>query len=332
MTSSSPHISIIIACRSVDEDTLRCIEGCRQQDYPSFEILVLPDGEGSLHGEKVVCMPTGPVKPSVKRNIAIARAAGEILAFIDADAYPEKHWLSNAARCLASDTAIAGVTGPNLTPSEDSFMQKAGGDVLCSPVALGQLSRRYQLSETDFQTEDVMSCNFIVVRDVAKKLSGFDEALLTGEDYKLGVEIVAMGRTIIYSSSVCVYHHRRPLFLPHLRQIWNYGRDKGILMHEIFSAGKLLYFAPTAFTAWVVAGAAALPWTGAALALPYCASLVCYLSIVLAASLRSEDKRRVPYVFCGICATHFTYGIAFLRGLFTAKKSGPLIAFPGSTP
>ena len=54
---------------------------------------MLPDYAEELPENRVRMLPTGPVKPSDKRNIGVNAAKGEVVAFIDGDAYPAKDWL-----------------------------------------------------------------------------------------------------------------------------------------------------------------------------------------------------------------------------------------------
>ncbi len=49
-------------------------------------------------GEGITIIPTGPVGPPLKRDIGAKKAKGEIIAFIDDDAYPRKDWLINAVK------------------------------------------------------------------------------------------------------------------------------------------------------------------------------------------------------------------------------------------
>ncbi len=317
--TAEPFVSIIIACRSIDKDTSKCIQECLALDYHGFEVIVLPDHNEILDRQDVIVIPTGVVKPSIKRNLGMKKAKGDIFAFIDSDAYPERDWLEKAVYYFVSSLDVGAVTGPNVTPPEDNFWQKVGGDILNSYVGLGKFSRRYQITKGDFETKDIMSCNFIFPRSVAETLNGFDETLLTGEDYKLGLEILALGKKIIYSPGVCVYHHRRPVFLPHLKQMWNYGRDKGVLMREFFSIDKTVYFLPTAFIAWILGGIPLSFSEYGHLKTLYIMSVSGYLTAVLVSSLGTEDKRRSVYVFCGICLTHLVYGIAFVKGLISRK-------------
>lgn len=316
-----PKVSIIIACKTVDADTLKCIDECSHLDYPDFEILVLPDTDEPIDIDKVDVLPTGAVRPSLKRNIGMKMSKGDIFAFIDSDAYPQPDWLKNSVRYFLSSPDVGAVTGPNITPPEDSFFQKAGGDILNSYVGLGGFSRRYRITEKDFKTTDIMSCNFIIPKTIAEELNGFDESILTGEDYKLGLEILAKQKKIIYSPGVCVYHHRRALFLPHLKQIWNYGRDKGRLMRQVFSLRKTVYFLPSLLAGWILGGLAVSYMDVHGFRKFYFLSLAGYVVLLLGASLRIENRKRSIHVFCGIFLTHMAYGIAFIIGLLTQDHS-----------
>ncbi|MEK7513397.1 MAG: glycosyltransferase, partial [Patescibacteria group bacterium] len=61
-----------------------------------------------------------PGSPAEKRDWAANRAKGDILAFIDSDAYPGKNWLKNAQKLL-KPARISAVCGPGLTPPTDNW-------------------------------------------------------------------------------------------------------------------------------------------------------------------------------------------------------------------
>jgi len=56
--------------------------------YRDFEVIILPDEASNLKLEdsRFKIIPTGNMKPSVKRNLGISLASGEIIAMIDSDA------------------------------------------------------------------------------------------------------------------------------------------------------------------------------------------------------------------------------------------------------
>jgi len=139
MQSKNLMASIIVPCKRIDSYTKECIDYCKKLDYETYEIIVLPDEQNeNLEGVKVI--PTGNVTPGRKRNIGMKNAKGEILAFVDSDARPEKSWLRNAISYF-KDSEVAAVGGPGITPPEDSLMQKASGYILSSFAVRGLLGR-----------------------------------------------------------------------------------------------------------------------------------------------------------------------------------------------
>ena len=177
-------------------------------DYPNFEIILLPDySTEAIDGVKVIA--TGPVLPGVKRNIGVKNSSGEFCAFIDNDAYPRSDWLTSALKYF-EDPEVGGVGGPGLTPEADGFMQKAGGYVLSS-FMVGNLSSRYK-TKSCFESDDIHSCNFIARKTVIEAAGGWNEKYWPGEDTLMCLAIKKLGKKLVESSDVVVYHHRRSLF------------------------------------------------------------------------------------------------------------------------
>lgn len=108
-------VSVVIVSRNRPAALARCLTATGQLDYPAFEIVVVADGpavagldprwQGRI--KTAIC---DEANISVARNIGIALAAGEIVAFIDDDAVPEPTWLAHLAAPFA-DPAIAAAGG-----------------------------------------------------------------------------------------------------------------------------------------------------------------------------------------------------------------------------
>jgi cellulose synthase/poly-beta-1,6-N-acetylglucosamine synthase-like glycosyltransferase len=310
--SCEPLVSIIIPCKEVDNYARECIEYCSRLAYSNFEIILLPDYfTQMIDGVKVIT--TGPVSPGIKRNIGVKNSNGEFCAFIDNDAYPRSDWLTSALKHF-EDQQVGGVGGPGLTPEEDSFMQKAGGFVLSS-FMVGTLSSRYK-TRNSFESDDIHSCNFIARKVVIQKAGGWNEKYWPGEDTLMCLSIRKLGKKLIESSDVVVYHHRRSLFKPHLKQVSRFGEHRGFFVKKFpENSSKLAYFFPSLLILSLVLG------IFVSLFFPFIAfvtlfGVTLYLALCLiAAASQVKGPKLLFSVWLGIIATHLIYGCFFLSGL-----------------
>jgi cellulose synthase/poly-beta-1,6-N-acetylglucosamine synthase-like glycosyltransferase len=295
----------------MDSYVEECIRNCMAIDYWPFEILLLPDSPSELKGAKVIA--TGPVRPAAKRNVGMKNATGEFYAFIDSDAYPRRDWLKTALPYF-NDPDVAGVGGPSITPVEDTTMQKGSGAVYSSLMGSFKFALRYSSKQLQY-TDDLPTCNLIVRESVFKESGGFDERFLTGEDTKACMDIVyRQGKKLVYAPDLIVYHHRRPLFRPHLKQVWTYARHRGMFA-RIFpkTSRRITYFVPSVIVTGLVAG----------LLLSFIpivrlfVTIVCgiYLAAAVLAGLATKNPKLFLVLPLGIFLTHLTYGMGFLSGL-----------------
>ncbi len=314
-----PEVSIIIPCKEIDALTIECINKSRELEYENIEIIVLPDHESSpIQGIKII--PTGEVSPGRKRNIGIACSDGEFLAFIDNDAYPRKDWLKNGIRYF-ENANISGVGGPGVTPSEDPLLQKAGGYVLSS-FMMGGLANRFR-SNISIESDDIHSCNFIVRRSVIEETGGWNEKYWPGEDTLMCLSIKKTGKKMIEAADVLVYHHRRPLFMKHLKQVSRFGQHRGFFAKRFPETSlRFNYFIPSILVIFILTGLI-FSLFKSSLFLIFGSISGLYLLTTLAVSLRSaangKDLYLIPLVFTGTIVTHIVYGIYFIDGLLSSE-------------
>jgi len=313
-----PFISILIPVKDVNPYLEECIAHCQRLDYSDYEIMVLPDSPLSQNWEDVKVVPTGPVGPSKKRDKGVEKAKGEILAFLDDDAFPSSDWLKNAALHL-QNKEVAAVGGPAVTPPNDTFKQKASGFVYSSFLGGGNHRYRYfpaLLREVD----DYPTCNLLVRKSILEELGGFGSFFWPGEDTILCLNITQkLGKKIVYDPGVLVYHHRRPLFLPHLKQIKNYALHRGYFVkHFPQTSLRLSYFLPSL---WVLglAGGTVISLFSPLIRLLFLTVILLYLILTFFSALESKSIKIVSLVFPGIILTHLTYGTFFIQGLLVRK-------------
>src|SRR5439155_1890763 len=118
-----PRISVIICSYNGARTIRECCEGVRKLEYPDFEVIVVNDGSTDAtaaiaeeYGFQLIS--TENCGLSNARNTGLDAAAGEIVAYLDDDAYPDPHWLTYLAAAFMS-TNHAGMGGPNIAPPGD---------------------------------------------------------------------------------------------------------------------------------------------------------------------------------------------------------------------
>src|SRR5881397_932356 len=115
-----PKISVVVSSFNGAATIRDTLTGLEQLDYPDYEVIVVNDGSTDATPKiaaeyQVRLITTKNQGLSAARNIGVRAATGDIVAFIDDDAYPEIHWLRFLALALR-DGKYVGVGGPNLPP------------------------------------------------------------------------------------------------------------------------------------------------------------------------------------------------------------------------
>lgn len=312
-------VSIVIPAKSRNNNLEECLNACLGIKVDGLEIIVVTDDPAgcSLPDKRIKFISSGPLSPAEKRDLAAAKAGGDILAFIDDDVCPSDGWLINALKEF-SDPLVAAVAGPAVTPERDSFLQRAGGLVYSSLLVGGTYRYRYVPGHRRL-VDDYPSCNFLVRKSVFNELGGFNTKFWPGEDTKLCLDITKkLGRKIVYDPEVLVFHHRRPLFLPHLKQVSSYGLHRGYFAKRFPQTSlRLSYFLPSLLVMGIFFGAAA-SFMNAKLAIVYLLGVLIYGALVFVASIYYGPLTGA-FVFLGTILTHIVYGVYFLRGLITNK-------------
>lgn len=325
----NPLISIIVVDYKENNPYLvECLDAIRKQTYKKFEVILVTDQKNHLSYPSLKKKHFGHyVGPATKRDVGAKMSKGDILAFIDDDAYPHKDWLKNMFRHFRRES-IAGVGGPGVTPPGVSWQEEASGWAQSSPIGAGPYIYRFSHQKRQY-VDDYPSMNLAVRRVDFEKIKGFDSNYWPGEDTKLCLDLTyGLGKKIIYDPKVLVYHHRRPLWVAHLRQNGNYGLHRGYFAKVLPETSlRPIYFLPSLmvlvfFTTTVLSivnNQDLRPLRDMGLA-----SLGLYLLILIYNSIwvfRESKKisQSILSIFV-IFITHFWYGIRFAQGYLLIKS------------
>ena len=323
-----PRVSIVIACPGDSWMLQECLRAIAAQTYRNFEVIVLPDEAGlAKRSSTISTIPTGKVRPAEKRNIGIRAATGEVVAFIDDDAYPDAHWLEYAVKYFGDET-IGAVGGPGVTPPNDPYLAQIGGRVYDNPLVSGTYRYRYRAGGVRRDVDDYPSCNLFVRTSLLRKIGGYRTDFWPGEDTLLCKDIIDAGARIVYDPWVIVYHHRRALLGAHLRQLGRYAFHRGYFVKRYPSNSRhLAYFVPSAFVLYLFVWAilVILPQPNVISVEAYCLWMAAVslpmLAYVLLVALTSFSFNPVTWLatVAGVVATHVTYGVRFVGGLLAQR-------------
>jgi GT2 family glycosyltransferase len=219
--------SVIIASHGRPGHLRRCLTALRYQSHPRFEVVVVADRAG------LEAIADHPVAESVKRlpfddehlararNVGIAAASGDVLAFLDDDAVPEPTWLERLCRALDRDeaaAAVGAVRGRNgfSLQSRTPWVDRRGvtvdpGDPNAVPATGGAVPK-------------LVGTNMAVRAGILRTFGGFDEAFrFYLEDADLSLRLAGAGHRITFAPEAEVHHafaassrrraDRRPLAL-----------------------------------------------------------------------------------------------------------------------
>jgi glycosyltransferase involved in cell wall biosynthesis len=223
-----PLISVVVCSYNGSRTIRDTMEGLLRLDYPHFEVIVIDDGStddlASIVSEYPVrLLSTVNNGLSHARNLGMQLAKGEIVAYIDDDAYPDPHWLRYLAYAFAT-TGHAGIGGPNIAPDDDGPIATAVANSPGGPV---------HVLVGDDLAEHIPGCNMSFRREALLAVGGFDPVFrAAGDDVDLCWRIQHTGRTIGFHPSAVVWHHRRNSLKAYWKQQVGYGKAEALLENK----------------------------------------------------------------------------------------------------
>ena len=214
-------VSIIINTYNRASYLKKALHSLQYLDYPRFEIIVVngpsTDDTSQLLNEYKNYIKIGTCSLrnlSISRNIGIAMAAGDIVAFLDDDAIPEPEWLTNLVKYYDSPE-VAGVGGSayDNTGYEFQWRYFKGNRINGHTAVDLKPSDNYCFpGSLNFVALGGANCSFR--RDLLLKIGGFDEQYDYGHDETdVCLRLIDAGYIIRYADHAYVHHKYAPSFM-----------------------------------------------------------------------------------------------------------------------
>ena len=327
-------VSVIVPCYNEERFIGKALRNLAlQYDNDRYEIVVIDGGSTdrtlqvidefiSAHPQLSVKVLNNPARAiPISLNLGITAARGEIIARMDAHAVPSTGYIRNCVATLNQNSN--GVVGApcNVLPPDDTLMARAIAFGVSSRFGIGDA--KYRLKEGKRKQESVDTVAFACFRrELWQELGGFDERLLTNEDYDFNYRVRKRGGTVLLDRGEhCDYFSRATLgdLAP---QYFRYGQWKARMLRQHPSSVRLRHLVAPLFVLSIVLLSLSgffWPWAWAILGI----ELLLYLLAALKFAWKAKQQLAaglsgllvMPLVFVTI---HVSWGTSFWIGLFSS--------------
>ena len=236
-----PKVSVVVCAYDAADTIEECLTSLAALTYPNVEIIVVNDGSCDATtaiaraqvGVRVIDVPKGGL--SAARNVGLAAASGEIVAYTDADVRVDPDWLNYLVHTLLT-ADVVGVGGPNVVPEDDAWMAQC--------IARAPGGPTHVLLD-DTIAEHVPGCNMAFRRDALLSIGGFNPVFVrAGDDVDVCWRLQARGLRLGFAPAALVWHRHRTTMEGFWRQQVGYGEAEAWLhVHhpEKCSGGRILW-------------------------------------------------------------------------------------------
>jgi len=331
---TDPEISIIIPCYNEERFIAGALEQLVKQSCDaSFEIVVV-DGASTDETRRVIENFAANHKGVSLRvidnparhiptalNLGIRAARGDLIVRMDAHSAPSTNYVSRCAELLrAQRAAIVGMPW-HIKPGADSSMGRAIAAAVSHPLGAGDA--KYRLPGTTSQFVDTVPFGAFH-KSLWEQLGGFNEKLLTNEDYDFNYRVRKQGGNILLDNEAHSDYFARPRLSDLARQYLRYGIWKARMVKLHPSSIKLRQLVPPLFVIGLILSAVlsffSLFFVGVlGLVLGIYLALVLLVSLQLA--IRENTLSLALYLPFTFIVIHLYWGCGFLIGLAWPQKS-----------
>jgi glycosyltransferase involved in cell wall biosynthesis len=228
-----PHVTAAVCTRDGAERLPECLDSLAALSYPAnrLDLLVIDNAPLDDSTRRLVAFRYPSIRyvaePSPgldrARNRAVREATGEIIAFTDDDASPDREWVEAIARAFVTEPCVDAVTGlvvpDEMDVDSQRLFEKYGGfgrgfdrQYFRVDTVTGERAARRHAGAGRFGT----GANMAFRRSVFDRIGLFDPALDVGTptngggDLEMFFRVLKEGGTLVYEPAAVVRHrHRR---------------------------------------------------------------------------------------------------------------------------
>ena len=206
----TPTVSVIVPTKNVERTMDRCLRSITAQSWPAVELVVVDNFSTDTTFEIArryadIAVQAGPER-SAQRNLAIERATGDYVLWIDADMVLTPHVLEDAMRLAVRDDLTA-VFIPEVTVGEGFW------------TACRSLERKCYVGE------EMIEAPRLIKRSWFADNPGFVADVAGQEDAELRMRLLTQGVPMGHIDTYILHDEGRLAFPDIMRKRFYYGRS-----------------------------------------------------------------------------------------------------------
>ncbi len=201
-------VSVVIPAYNEEKWISKALDAVLKQDYPDYEVIVVDNASSDKTSEIVetyvkkdsrVFLVREPKKGLLNaREAGRLKAAGQIIAQMDADCIPHSTWISDAISFFETEK-IVGVTGP--------YRFYDASPAIRTALGIGQKYIYWPASvflRTVGKGGVYVGGNFFIRASTLKEIGGYDTSIdFYSEDSDTGYRLSKIG-TVLYEPKIAV--------------------------------------------------------------------------------------------------------------------------------
>ena len=323
-------VSVVVPCFNEERYIGEVLENlARQRAGGPFEIIVV-DGM-STDGTRAAVLRFAEANPAAgvrlvdnpARNIpaalnrGIEAAHGSVIARMDAHAVPSENYLRDCLNGLEREgVAVVGMPC-RIRPGVDTSVALANAAAVSHPFGIGDA--KYRTAGGTAQSRFVDTVPFgVFTKELWRELGGYNEGLLTNEDYDFNYRVRLRGGGVLLDTSGYCTYFARPTYAALAQQYFRYGLWKARMVRLHPRSIRPRQLAAPLFVLALVLLVPAAFWLAPARWL-LAAGLGTYALLALASAIqlarREHAPKIVPLVPISFLLIHLVWGVGFLLGL-----------------
>lgn len=331
-----PFVSVIIATRNEEKYISQLLDSLVNQTYPKdrFEVLIF-DGMSTDATVQIVkkyenllnlrVFKNEKIRHVFAFNRGIDEAKGDLFMIVNAHSYLKEDFIEKDIRTFQEmrkiEPKLAGVGGIYIN-IHNSILGKLIGLMYYSPFS-GARSCRYK-KEPHFSDSVIFG---VFDRQIVVSNGKFDEDFIVGQDDELPLRLRLMGFKFYTNPQIIAYYYTRSSFKGFIKQTFNYGVAKGLLVKKGYRRIEWLnsasfWFIPASFLIYEIFLLLCFVFLHSCILTIIPMILYWLVSLLVSFHLLIKTKDflciLLPFMYF---MHHNLLGTGFLSGLLFAKKA-----------